>query len=60
LEDDSVAARVGFQKGDLILAVNGQKIGSTKEIDRLVRNGSSYWEITINRGGRVFKTVLGG
>jgi S1-C subfamily serine protease len=55
-----VAARVGFQKGDLILAVNGQKIGSTKEIDRLVRNGSSYWEITINRGGRVFKTVLGG
>ncbi len=60
LEENSVAARVGFQKGDQIVAVNGQKLSATKDIDRAMRNGGNYWEITINRGGRVFTTVLGG
>jgi S1-C subfamily serine protease len=60
LEENSVAARVGFQKGDQIIAINGQKLATSKDMDRVVRNGGSYWEITINRGGRVFTTVLGG
>jgi Do/DeqQ family serine protease len=60
LEENSVAARVGFQKGDQIVAVNGQKLSATKDIDRAMRNGGNYWEITINRGGRIFTTVLGG
>ena len=60
LEDGSVAARVGFQKGDQILAINGQKVVSTKDAERLFRNVGQYWEITINRGGRMFTTVLGG
>jgi Do/DeqQ family serine protease len=60
LEENSVAARVGFQKGDQIMAINGQKIAVTKDMERVIRHGGSYWEITINRGGRVFTTVLGG
>jgi Do/DeqQ family serine protease len=60
LEENSVAARVGFQKGDQIVAVNGQKLSATEDIDRAMRNGGNYWEITINRGGRIFTTVLGG
>jgi S1-C subfamily serine protease len=60
LEDNSVAQRVGFQKGDLVVAINGQRLATTKDAERLVRTGGQYWEITINRGGRVFTTVLGG
>jgi Do/DeqQ family serine protease len=60
LEDNSAAQRVGFQKGDIVLAINGQQLASTKDAERMVRNGGQYWEITINRGGRVFTTVLGG
>jgi S1-C subfamily serine protease len=60
VEDSSTAQRVGFQKGDLVLAINGQQLTATKDAERLVRNGGQYWEITINRGGRVFTTVLGG
>jgi S1-C subfamily serine protease len=60
LEEGGVAQRVGFQKGDQVLAINGQRVTSTKDAERLVRAGSGVWELTISRGGRVFNTVMGG
>jgi Do/DeqQ family serine protease len=60
LDENSVAQQVGFRKGDLVLAINGQRLTATKDAERLIRNGARYWEITISRGGRVFTTVLGG
>jgi S1-C subfamily serine protease len=60
IEEDSVAQRVGFRRGDLVLAINGQRLTATKDAESLIRNGARYWEITISRGGRVFTTVLGG
>jgi S1-C subfamily serine protease len=60
LDENGVAVRVGFQKGDQILAINGQRIKATRDVERLVQRGDAYWEITINRRGRTFTTVLGG
>ncbi len=61
LDDTGAAARVGFQKGDQILAINGQRLATTKDAERLAsRSGGGYWEITVNRGGRVFTTAIGG
>jgi S1-C subfamily serine protease len=61
LDAGGAAARVGFQKGDMIVAINGQRVATTRDAERLVaRSGGSYWEITVNRGGRVFTSVLGG
>jgi len=59
LDERSVAASVGFEKGDLIVAINGERLVSTKDAERLIGRAGGYWEITINRGGRVFTTVLG-
>ena len=53
-----VAASVGFQKGDQIVAINGERLASTKDAERLTQRGS-YWELTVNRGGRVITTVFG-
>ncbi len=58
LDEQGVAASVGFQKGDQIVAINGERLASTKDAERLTQRGS-YWELTINRGGRVFTTVFG-
>ena len=58
LDEQGVAASVGFQKGDQIVAINGERLASTKDVERLTQRGS-YWELTINRGGRVFTTVFG-
>lgn len=60
IEDSSAAAQVGFQKGDVIIAVNGQKIATSRDLDRAMRERSRVWELTINRKGQVFTTVLGG
>jgi Do/DeqQ family serine protease len=58
LDEQGVAASVGFQKGDQIVAINGERLASTKDAERLTQRGG-YWELTINRGGRVFTTVFG-
>jgi Do/DeqQ family serine protease len=60
LEDRSIASRVGFQKGDIIVGINGQRLGTTKDLDRALRAGNGYWEITVNRAGQTFTTVLPG
>ena len=37
LGEDTTAANVGFQKGDIILAVNSQKIGKTSDLEKATR-----------------------
>jgi S1-C subfamily serine protease len=59
LEDRSVAASVGFEKGDQIVSINGERVASTRDAERMINRNGGYWEITISRGGRVFTTVLG-
>ena len=59
LDERSVAAGVGFQKGDQIVAINGDRLASTRDAERMIDKAGGYWEITISRGGRVFTTVLG-
>jgi Do/DeqQ family serine protease len=60
IDDNSIAQRVGFRKGDVILAINGDRTNSSREVEKMARSGVQVWEITVNRGGRVFTTVLGG
>jgi Do/DeqQ family serine protease len=58
--DDSTAANVGFQKGDIILAVNNQKIGKTSDLEKVTRDTSRVWRITLVRGGQQINVTLGG
>jgi Do/DeqQ family serine protease len=60
LGDDSTAANVGFQKGDIILAVNSQKITKTSDLEKATRDSSRVWRITLMRGGQQINVTLGG
>jgi Do/DeqQ family serine protease len=60
VQDGSPAARVGFQRKDVILSINGERVASTRELDRILRAGAQAWQVTIERGGQVMTTVLGG
>jgi Do/DeqQ family serine protease len=60
VDEGSPASRVGFRKGDVILAVNGERVTASKDLERLLRGSSQMWRITINRGGQVLTSVLGG
>jgi Do/DeqQ family serine protease len=60
LEDGAPAASVGFQKGDIIMAVNNQKIAKTSDLDKAAKTSSRLWRITVVRGGQQINVTLGG
>ena len=60
IADGSSAAQVGLKKGDVIVAVNGEKVTTSRELDAALSRRARYWEITIKRGEEVFTAVLGG
>jgi Do/DeqQ family serine protease len=60
LGDDTTAANVGFQKGDIILAVNNQKIAKTGDLEKATRETARLWRITVVRGGQQINVTLGG
>jgi Do/DeqQ family serine protease len=60
LADGGSAAGVGFQKGDIILAVNNQKIAKTSDLEKATRDQARVWRITIVRGGQQINVTLGG
>ncbi|MDU6134171.1 DegQ family serine endoprotease [Bradyrhizobium sp.] len=58
--DGTTAANVGFQKGDVIMAVNNQKIAKTADLDKASRESARIWRITVLRGGQQINVTLGG
>jgi S1-C subfamily serine protease len=60
IEEGSPSARVGFQKGDLILAINGERIATSRELESATRERKRAWEVTISRGGKTVTSVFGG
>jgi Do/DeqQ family serine protease len=55
----TAAAQLGFRKNDIILAINGRDINSTKILRDVLSKDAEYWRLSINRGGRIINTVLG-
>jgi Do/DeqQ family serine protease len=58
--DGALAQNLGFQRGDIVVAVNNHKIARTRDLEALVRGGSRLWRVTIRRGGRQISAVFGG
>jgi Do/DeqQ family serine protease len=56
----SVAQSLGFQKGDVVVAVNNEQIATTADLQRVVAKPSRLWRVTINRGGQQISVVFGG
>jgi len=42
----------GFQRGDIVVEVNGTKINRVNDLVRALDSGQGAWAMTVNRGGR--------
>ena len=60
IADGSLAANYGFQKGDIIVAVNNQKIARTSDLEKATRETSRLWRLQIIRGGQQISATIGG
>jgi Do/DeqQ family serine protease len=56
----TVAENLGFQRGDVIVSVNNNKIAKTRDLEKLAHAGSRLWRITILRRGQQISAVFGG
>ena len=60
IADGSLAQTLGFQRGDVIAEVNGEKIARTRDLDRASKERQRLWRITIVRGGQQISVTFGG
>jgi S1-C subfamily serine protease len=56
----SVAQSVGFQPGDVVASVNGEKIERTRDLDRVTKQAARLWRITLVRAGQQISITFGG
>jgi len=56
----SIAQSLGFQRGDVVLAVNNTTITRTRDLDRATREQNRLWRISVSRNGQQMSVVFGG
>jgi Do/DeqQ family serine protease len=55
-----IAARLGFQPGDVILQVGQDTITSVADLERAVTERQRVWQVAVKRGDRVLKLQVPG
>jgi Do/DeqQ family serine protease len=60
VSDGSTAQSIGFQKGDIVVSVNNQKIVKPADLERIAGAGGHSWRITIMRGGQQISVMFTG
>jgi Do/DeqQ family serine protease len=60
IRSGGIAARLGFQPGDVILQVGQSKITDVVSLDEITREPQRTWRVSIKRGGRVMQLQLSG
>jgi Do/DeqQ family serine protease len=58
--DGSTAQNIGFRKGDIVLAVNGQKIAKSGDLEHVTNGGGHSWRVTLVRGGQQISVMFSG
>lgn len=59
VEKGSSAAGVGFRKGDVVVEVNGDAVGSTQALEDIAAGRASRYRLVIERGGRLIRSQVG-
>ena len=58
--DGSPAARVGFERLDIVVGVNGRRIDRVRDLGRVLKRGAGQWRVEIERGARRLSVVIPG
>jgi Do/DeqQ family serine protease len=56
----STAARFGVRSGDIVAALNNEKITSVKQLVSVLQLATGAWRLSVERGGKVFNLVIQG
>jgi Do/DeqQ family serine protease len=56
----TIAQNLGFQRGDVVVSVNNEKISKTRDLERISKEPARVWRVTLMRGGQQVSVVFGG
>ena len=56
----SIAQRLAFQPGDIVLTVGGNKMTSVADLEKAVASRQRLWQISVKRGDRVLQLQVPG
>ncbi len=59
VDEDSNAASLGLQPGDILLGINGMKFLSVSDVKSALANPARGWRITVQRGEQTLTIVVG-
>ena len=54
------AARLGVKRGDIVVAVNNEKVKSVAELVSVLDLAGGGWRLSVERGGKVFNLAIQG
>jgi Do/DeqQ family serine protease len=60
VESGSLADEAGLRRGDVVLEVNGVAITSTRQLAGLAEARERYWQVVIERNGRIIRSQFRG
>ena len=58
VKQDGAAWGSGLRPGDIILAVNRQRVGGLEAMARVLAGAGDTFSMTLQRGGRILRIVL--
>jgi S1-C subfamily serine protease len=58
--DGSTAQTFGFQPGDVVVAVNNEKIAKTADLERISKSANRSWRVTLRRGNQQISVMFSG
>jgi serine protease Do len=57
----SSASRMRFlREGDIVVALNGERIDTVRQLGKLVKASARQWRVRLKRKGRILDVVIGG
>jgi Do/DeqQ family serine protease len=60
VDSGSIASNIGFQRGDIIMSVNNQRIEKTRDLARIAGEATRTWRIVMRRGNSVITRIFSG
>jgi type II secretory pathway component PulC len=51
---------LGLRRGDIIVAVNNEKISTVNVLANTLKPGGGAWRLALKRGGKVFNIAIQG
>jgi serine protease DegQ len=60
VKDKTPAARIGVKRGDIVVAINNEKVNSVAQLVTALESADGGWRLSVERDGKVYNLAIQG